>query len=327
MRPNGTLPPGREAGLPAPRVSVLMSVRNGLPFVEATIASIRAQTFEDWEFVIVDNASSDETADAVQRAAMEEPRIRFVQNDRDLGHSGGLNAGLALCRGTWVARIDADDIALPDRLERQLAFVSDNPDVLATSCLAHYIDPRGRRVGKTVHDLTTRQDFARYRAKNLPIGLLHPGAFIHHATLLALGGYRAEFDPANDIDLWCRISDLGVILVQPEYLMEYRIHGGSLSAQSFELARLKHLWARDSMIARRRGLPAPSWREFLAARQNAPWWLRLNRWRKMQAKRLYRQAAQNRLSAHRSRALLEMSVAAILQPDYTVPRLKGQLSK
>jgi glycosyltransferase involved in cell wall biosynthesis len=310
-----------------PRISVLMSVRNGLPFVETTIESVRAQTCPDWEFVIVDNASSDGTADVVERIALDEPRIRFLQNDSDLGHSGGLNRGIAVCGGEWVARIDGDDIALPDRFERQLAFVSENTDVLATSCLAHYIDAAGKRVGKTVHDLTTREDFARYQVQELPIGLLHPGAFIQKATLDALGGYRPEFDPANDIDLWCRISDRGLILVQPEYLIEYRIHGGSLSAQSFELARLKHLWARDSMIARRRGVPAPSWPEFLAARNNAPWWLRLNRWRKMQAKRLYRQAAQNRLSARRSRALFEMSVAAALQPDYTLPRLKGQLSK
>lgn len=309
------------------RISVLMSVRNGLPFIEATIESVRAQTCPDWEFIIVDNASSDGTGDVVERIALDEPRIRFVQNDRDLGHSGGLNRGLACCAGEWVARIDADDIALPERFERQLAFVGANTDVLATSCLAHYIDSGGKRVGKTVHDLTTREDFARYRALDLPIGLLHPGAFIQKATLDLLGGYRPEFDPANDIDLWCRISDHGLILVQPEYLMEYRIHGGSLSAQSFELARLKHLWARDSMIARRRGMEAPSWPDFLAARRNAPWWLRLNRWRKMQAKRLYRQAAQNRLGQRRTRALFELSAAAALQPDYTIPRLKGQLSK
>lgn len=308
-------------------ISVLMSVRNGLPYLESAIQSICSQTYRDWEFIIVDNASSDATAEVVNRMAREDSRIQFVQNATDLGHSGGLNRGLEFCRAPWVARMDSDDIALPQRLERQLAFVQANPDVKTISCLAHYIDSDSKRVGKTVTDLVTREVFARYQNDNLCIGLLHPGALIQRALLEAIGGYRPEFGPANDIDLWCRISDQALILVQPEYLMEYRIHGGSLSAQSFELARLKHLWARDCMIARRAAQPEPTWEGFLDIRNNAPWLTRLNRWRKMHAKRLYRQAAQHRVSAKSARAVVEMGVSALLQPGYTIPRLRGQLSK
>lgn len=311
----------------SPGISVLMSVRNGLPYLESAIQSICSQTYQDWEFIIVDNASSDGTPEIVERIAQGDSRIQFVQNVSDLGHSGGLNRGLELCRAAWVARMDADDIALPQRLARQLAFVQANPDVQTISCLAHYIDSNSKRVGKTVTDLVTRKAFARYQRGNLCIGLLHPGALIERALLEAIGGYRPEFGPANDIDLWCRISDHGLILVQPEYLMEYRIHGGSLSAQSFELARLKHLWARDCMIARRAALPEPSWETFLEIRNHAPWLTRLNRWRKMHAKRLYRQAAQHRVSAKSARAVVEMGASALLQPGYTIPRLRGQLSK
>ena len=310
-----------------PGISVLMSVRNGVPYIESAIESILSQTYRDWEFIIVDNASSDATPEIVERIARTEPRIHFVQNLRDLGHSGGLNRGLEVCQAAWVARMDADDVALPERFERQLAFVQANPDVKAASCLAHYIDSDSKRVGKTVTDLVTREAFARYKKENLCIGLLHPGALIERRLLESIGGYRPEFGPANDIDLWCRISDRALILVQSEHLMEYRIHGDSLSAQSFELARLKHLWARDCMIARRGGQPEPSWDGFLETRNNAPWLTRLNRWRKMQAKRLYRQAAQHRVGAQSARALIEMGASAMLQPGYTIPRLKGQLSK
>ncbi len=311
----------------SPAISVLMSVRDGRPYLESAIESIRSQTYCDWEFIIVDNASSDGTPEIIHRIAQADPRIHFVENLRDLGHSGGLNRGLELCRAPWIARMDADDIASPNRLERQLAFVQANPDVKTISCLAHYIDSAGQRVGKTVTDLVTREAFTRYQKDRLCIGLLHPGALIERNLLTAIGGYRPEFGPANDIDLWCRISDHGLILVQPEYLMEYRIHGASLSAQSFELARLKHLWARDCMIARRGGQPEPSWEAFLENRSNAPWPTRLNRWRKMHAKRLYRQAAQHRVGAKSARGLIEMSAAALLQPGYTIPRLRGQLSK
>jgi len=108
-------------------------------------------------------------------------------------------------------------------------------------------------------------------------------------------------------------------------LMEYRVHGGSATAQAFETSRLKYQWARDSMRARRRGLPEPSWEEYVASRLNAPWWLRLNRWRKTNARRLYRQAAQNMLTRKAVRAACELGIATVLQPTYTMPRLRGQL--
>lgn len=307
-----------------PRISVLMSVKNGLPYLEETIASIRRQTVTDFEFVIVDNASTDGSARYVESMRKADARIVLIENSVDLGHSGGLNRGLAACRGEWIARMDADDLALPNRFERQLAFVAENPDVKATSCLAHYIDPQGRRVGKTDGEPTTRDDFQRMLKQNLPFGLLHSGAWVDRKVLVELGGYRPEFEAANDIDLWCRLSDRHLLLVQPEYLMEYRIHGSSLSAQRYERGRLKHLWARDCMVARRSGLPEPGWAEFLELRRQAPGWLRVNRWRKTQAKRWYRQSAEHHVTGQHLRSFFEMGMAAILQPEYTLPRLRVQ---
>jgi glycosyltransferase involved in cell wall biosynthesis len=308
----------------SPEISVLMSVRNGHPHLARAVASILAQTFSDFEFVIVDNASDDGSAEYVDAVARRDARIALLRNERDLGHSGGLNRGLAECRGEWVARMDADDVAMPGRLARQLAFVRENPDVEATSCVAWYIDGAGRRAGRTVVLLATREDFERFRRENVPIALLHPGAFIRRSLFQSLGGYRGEFDPANDVDLWCRIADRHLILTQPEPLMEYRIHGASVSASKFEHGRLKQLWARDSMIARRAGQAEPSWEQFLAGRRAAPWWTRLDRWRRMNAKRLYRQAAQDHLGARHIRSVVEMAAATALQPEYTLPRLRVQ---
>ena len=313
--------------MPKPQISVLMSVRNGLPYVEDAIRSIVNQSIQTWEFIIVDNASDDGTIELIERIAVSEPRIRFTRNQTNLGQSGGLNRGLEACTGDWVARMDADDIALPDRFERQLGFVERNQDLKATSCLAYYIDAAGRRVGKTFHDLTSRAAFERYQAEGRAIGILHPGAFINRAILVQLGGYRAAFDPANDIDLWCRISDRGLVLVQSEYLMEYRVHGGSDIARSFNLSLQKSLWARNCMRARRSEKPEPSWEEFVTERKSAPWWLRLNRWRKANAKRLYRQSALDRISSRSLRSVYEIAAASLLQPTYTINRIKGQFYK
>jgi glycosyltransferase involved in cell wall biosynthesis len=314
--------------MPEPLISVLMSVRNGLPYVEQTVRSILAQTFADWEFIIVDNGSTDDSADAIDRISRTEPRITLLRNTTDLGHSGALNVGLQRCCGTWIARIDADDVALPDRLERQIEFLRNNPDVKVTSCLAFYINADGTRVGKSFHDLTTREAFARYMRQNLAIGILHPGAMIDRVELNDVGGYRQEYGPANDIDLWARLCERGaLILVQEEYLMEYRVHQGSETAQDFEHSRLKYQWARDCMRARRQGRPEPPWEAYVDGRLHAPWSKRLNRWRKTNARRLYRQSAQNLISRRAIRAFMEMAVATLLQPTYTVPRLKGQFLK
>ena len=102
---------------PPPKISVLMSVRNGLPYLKQTVPSILGQTQHDFEFVIVDNCSTDGSRELLQEVARTTSRVKLILNERDLGHSGGLNRGLEACRGEWIARIDADDVALPNRLE------------------------------------------------------------------------------------------------------------------------------------------------------------------------------------------------------------------
>jgi glycosyltransferase involved in cell wall biosynthesis len=302
-----------------------MSVRNGLPYVPATVESIAAQHFADFEFVIVDNASTDGSIAFLQEFASREPRVRLLLNERDLGHSGGLNRGLEACRGQWIARIDADDVALPQRFERQLAFVANQPRLKLASCLAYYIDSRGKRVGKTYHPLATPADFERTMATNEMIGLLHPGAFIDRELALRTGGYRSAFGAANDIDLWCRMAEAGsLVLVQQEYLMEYRIHPGQISAGKFFEARMQYEWARASAVARRAGWPEPSWEEFLARWKSAPWSRRLNRARKTHAKFLYRQAGLEFACGNRLGAIVKMAGASLLQPSYALGRLRGQ---
>jgi glycosyltransferase involved in cell wall biosynthesis len=308
-----------------PEVSVLMSVRNGMPFVQQTIQSLIDQSFTNWEFVIVDNASTDETLEILESAAANEPRIHLIASAADLGHSGGLNRGLAECRGVWIARIDADDLALPNRLERQLAFLQANPDIHVTSCLGDYINARGQVVGNITNDLTTREVFQHYVRRNLAIGILHPGAVIRRDLLQQVGGYRGAFDPANDTDLWGRLVDAGaLILVQQEPLMKYRVHERSISAQSFCRNRLKYQWARDCMRSRRRGETEATWNEYVGTRENAPFRKRANRWRKTNARRFYRQAAQHFISGQVMQALVELTVAIFLQPSYAAPRLVKQ---
>lgn len=307
------------------RISVLMSVKNGERFLDEAILSILNQTYREFEFIIVDNASVDSSASIIRAHSEIDPRIIFIQNEVDLGHSGGLNRGLEVCRSAWVARMDADDIAYPNRLERQISFLEKNKDVVVTSCLAYHINEHGNTISKTYHDLTTRESFTRYMKANEAIGLLHPGAVIRRDTLMAVGGYRQEFGGVNDIDLWARISERqdGLILVQPEYLMKYRVHANSLGAHNYLETRLKYEWARVAMRARRVGRNEPSWDEFLSTWNNAPLHVRLNRCRKTYAKYLYRSAGVEYSNGRRVKLLINLIGAFCLQPAHVLNCLKG----
>ncbi len=313
---------------PAPKISVLMSVRNGLPYIKTTVPSILAQTFHDFEFVIVDNCSTDGTRDYLREISKTDQRIKIFLNERDLGHSGGLNRGLEACHGEWIARIDADDVALPQRLERQLAFVEKHPEVAVASCLAYYINEKGERRGKTFHDLTTVERFREYLATNEAIGLTHPCVFMRRDVVTAIGGYREPFGGANDIDLWNRISERGhVILVQPEHLMEYRIHSAAISSGKFLDSRLKYEWVRACMVARRSGKAEPSWEDFLKDWQSVGFFKRLNRHRKTFAKMYYRLGGENFITGKKIRGAMYFAASALLQPRYALGRLSGQLMR
>lgn len=313
---------------PAPKISVLMSVRNGLPYIKQTVPSILRQTLRDFEFVIVDNCSTDGTRDYLQEISQADPRFKLLLNERDLGHSGGLNRGLAACRGEWIARIDADDVALPERLERQLAFVGKHPELAVTGCLAYYINEKGERRGKTFHELTTVEKFRDYLARNEAIGLTHPCVFMRRDVVTMLGGYREPFGGANDIDLWNRISERGhLILVQPEYLMEYRIHSAAISSGKFLDSRLKYEWVRVCMIARRSGKPEPAWEDFLQGWRSVGFFKRVNRHRKALAKMYYRLGGENFITGKKIRGGLFFAFSALLQPRYAVRRLSGQLMR
>ncbi len=312
----------------SPPISVLMSVRNGLPYVKTTVPSILAQTYADFEFVIVDNCSTDGTRDYLREIAKTDPRIKLFFNERDLGHSGGLNRGLASCRGEWIARIDADDVALPRRLERQLAFVQARPKVAVTCCLAYYINEKGRRKGRTFLDLTTEEKFRDYLARNEAIGLTHPCVFMRRDVVTELGGYREAFGGANDIDLWNRISERShLILTQSEYLMEYRIHSAAISSGKFLDSRLKYEWVRVCMLARRAGQAEPDWETFLKGWRSVGIFKRLNRHRKTLAKMYYRLGGENFITDKKVRGGMLFVFSALLQPRYAIGRLAGQLMR
>lgn len=310
-----------------PKISVLMSVCNGLRFIEHTVNGILGQNYEDFEFVILDNGSTDGTREYLQKAAaLAARRIRLILDDQDLGHSGSLNRGLEACRGEWIARIDGDAVALPNRLDRQLSFVDANPDVAVTCCLAYYINEKGKRKARTFLDLTTREKFRECMEKNEVIVLPHSCVFMRRDVVMKVGGYREAFGCATDIDLWNRISEQRhLILVQPEFLMERHVHSAASSPSEFLDFEMKYEWVRACMIARRSGKPEPGWAEFLKAWEHVGRMKRLNRQRKTYAKMYYRLGGENFIGSNKIKGAVFFALAALLRPRYALRRLAGQM--
>jgi glycosyltransferase involved in cell wall biosynthesis len=279
-----------------------MPMRNSLPYLVEAIDSIVNQTFTDWELVIVDNASTDDSVAYARERAAADTRIHIFENEHNIGVTGSLNRGLSLCRGEWIARMDADDRALPDRFARQIAFLDENEDVIVLSCFAHYIDSKGRRIARGPHDLTSREAYRRYMAERKVIGILHPGAMIKRSEIDAIGGYRTEYEPAEDTDLWNRISERGVVMVLPEFLMEYRLHDTSIVATEMDIAHRKRGWVRVSMEARRDGRPEPTWEETQKIWESAPFLARFERKRQLLVDAMLRRGRQDLAKGRRVRA-------------------------
>ena len=308
-------------------VTVVMTAYDAASHLAAAVESVLSQTCGDFELLIVDDGSTDATPDILERYRRQDARIRIVSQP-NRGMAAALNRALEETQARWVARMDADDVMLPRRIERQMAFAEGHPELAVGSCLVYYIDARGRRIGKSYSDLTTPSNVKKYVSQNKLIGLHHPGALLRRQTVLDVGGYRGQFWPADDIDLWNRIAEKDVlILVQQEYLLEYRIHSRSVSIGSVKDARLKFRWVKECMLQRRQGSQEPSLEEFLALEKSRPLWTRANRLRKDLARILYKDAVCSYSRKRYVGAVTSLLAATTLEPAYPMRQVRRKWSR
>jgi GT2 family glycosyltransferase len=242
-------------GVPAeqPKVSVIMPVRDGERWVAEAIDSVRAQTFRDFELLVIDDGSADATPAILADAAAGDPRIIVLRQQRD-GLVAGLNRGLAAARAPLIARLDADDIALPDRLARQADYMAARPDVVLLGGWATIVDEHGQPKGREMRP--SPKDLRATLMKKSPF--IHPTVMFRADAARQVGGYHAAFEAGEDYDFWLRLADIGEVAILPQILIRYREHGGSVTRtrqlRQIYSARLAKLAA----AARRAGRPDPS---------------------------------------------------------------------
>ncbi len=212
-----------------PRVSILMPVYNGASFLHQAIDSVLAQTYLDFELVIVDDGSTDQTPQIL--FSYNDPRIRLIQVSR-LGLTAALNRGLEECRGELIARMDADDVAFPVRLKEQVDFLDSHPEIEILCSDAVLIDEKGRRVGEHRMGKMDRETLsAAFRFELLYFKpIIHPSVIMRRIVCDRLLGYR-DFSCNEDFDFWIRANEKFAFAAIDKPLLAYRMHSSGLSRE------------------------------------------------------------------------------------------------
>lgn len=236
-----------------PQVSVLMPVRNGLPWLREALGSLSAQTLSDLEFIVLEDGSTDGTREFLESWA--DDRLRVIPTG-GIGISAALNIGLGAACAPLVARQDGDDVSAPQRLQAQADYLRLHQDVGVLGTVAAYIDVDGQPIENDwVHTVRHQQDVALEPAEirelmPLTCCLTHGSVMARTALLRAADGYREEAAPAEDYDLWLRLLPRTSFAKLPERLYLYRVHDAQVSARRRDQQLLKTLTVKLENLRR-----------------------------------------------------------------------------
>lgn len=222
-----------------PLISVVLPVYNCQDYVLAAINSILEQTFSDFELLVIDDASTDQTPHLIR--TLRDPRLQLIEKPQNSGYTDSLNYGISIAKGAYIARMDADDISLSNRFAKQIEFLETHPKAIL--CGSAY-----RILG------TQQQIFVPEEHQDIKSALLRASCFAHPSVMMrksALGPfpvYNKAFEPAEDYDLWTRLVVAGELHNLPEVLLEYRVHEQQVSQTRAKKQQAGSVHARLQML-------------------------------------------------------------------------------
>lgn len=224
-----------------PLVSVLMPAYNAERCIAAAIESILKQTFSDFEFIIIDDGSTDRTLSIIQGYSQKDSRVIVLKNEKNLGICSALNRGLENARGIYLARMDADDWSYPERLKLQLDFLQDHPEVVIVGGTIEVCDQDLRVLNRRSYPLTDEE----IRKKILQLNpFAHPATFYRLETAKKVGGYNPHLALVEDYDFYFRAGKLGEFRNLSQILLKLRTYQASISSQYISSQARLNLYVR-----------------------------------------------------------------------------------
>src|SRR4030095_2389369 len=208
-----------------PIISVVMSVYNGQAFLAEAVESILGQTFRDFEFIVIDDGSTDRTEKILATYASRDGRLRVFRQENK-GRTESLNIGIGLAEGKYIARMDADDVSLPHRLQVQVDFMEQHPEVCLLSASYERINKDGRLLDRVPVPLLDDEIRSMMLHKN---AMCHPAVMMRKEVVIACGVYRKVFSESEDYDLWLRMSERCQLANLEEPILQYRVHSRQAS--------------------------------------------------------------------------------------------------
>ena len=230
-----------------PKVSIIMSIYNEEQYLSEAIESILHQTFRDYEFIIINDGSVDRTHEIIKRYMEKDKRIRVIDHEKKEGLARSLNDGIRIAQGKYIARMDGDDISLPQRFERQIDFMEAHPEVGALGTYFKEIDENGNILPRKQNPILWK-DIGKALFHYNPIG--HPSAMMKKSILEKLGGYDESFHTAQDYELFCRIAEVSQLRNLPEILLLRRFPR-KVSSRKMRQQTIDSLRAQVLMLKRR----------------------------------------------------------------------------
>lgn len=214
-----------------PHISVILPVYNSAAYLAATIESILAQTLRDFELIVINDGSTDGSADII--SSFSDSRIRYLEQP-NRGLVATLNRGLAEAGGRYIARMDADDLCLPERFAKQAAWLDARPKTAVTGCFVTFINEKGNETGSWPQDRANFTAAQIRRALPFLNCMAHPG-IMARTEVMRRFGYNPAQQHIEDYDLWLRMQAEGEVMEKvPEVLLLYRVHTASITSQNLK---------------------------------------------------------------------------------------------
>lgn len=257
-----------------PLISVLMPVHNAEDYLREALDSLWLQTERDFEVIVVDDGSNDGSAEILAQAAEIDTRLRIFKIEHG-GVTAALNTGLAKARGQLIARMDADDICEPDRFERQIASLENQPNTVAVGSAVTVIDEDGWTICPDYFPTDHNAILARmFQGRS---AMSHPTVMIRAKPLRRVGGYDPSYMVAQDFDLWLRLTEVGELANLAQALLRHRVHPRSVGGRkrrSQQSAVIRALVKHGERTERPIDPPKQPKRKMITALQQRAAWAR-----------------------------------------------------